>query len=188
MMQEMVFLVEGFAEKAFFATFLPRLLPSASAYTILRFNGKQDLEKSIARILKNYQNPKARFIIMRDQDAGDCHKVKAKLVQLATQSGDNRPRKIRVACRALESWYLAQLAVVGNIFAIKNLAAEQRKAKFRNPDHLHSPDSELAALTNKQYDKIYDSERLGRALDVSETRSPSFANFIKAVQYLAELP
>ncbi len=188
MNRRLVFLVEGQAEKACLDALLPRLLPVHCGYRILSFRGKQDLEKSLTRTLRAYQHPQARFVILRDQDAGDCRRVKAHLVALAAASGDQRPVKIRVACRALEGWYLAQLAVVGEVFGLRNLGGAQVRAKFRDPDRLHRPDEELAALTHGRYQKVSGSARLGAVLNPAETRSASFANFVKAVKYLAELP
>lgn len=43
------------------------------------FEGKQDLEKQITRKLKGYHNQEAIFLILRDQDSGNCQEIKHKL-------------------------------------------------------------------------------------------------------------
>lgn len=151
---ELVFLVEGYAEKSLLETLAPRVLPPGYAYKVLRFHGKQDLEKSLRRTLRAWLNPQARFLILRDQDAGDCLKIKAGLLKLINEAACARPFKVRVACRALESWYLAQLDVVGQVFSQNHLGGQQNKKKFRKPDTLHNPDRELEKLTGGRYQKM----------------------------------
>ncbi|MDR1677866.1 MAG: DUF4276 family protein [Deltaproteobacteria bacterium] len=188
MKRELVFLVEGRAEEALINALAPRLLPPGHDVKVLTFRGKQDLEKSLPRTLKVWRNPQASFLILRDQDSGDCLKIKAHLLNLVEGNpADCRPYKIRVACRALESWYLAQLAVVEAVFNQNALARQQNCAKFRNPDQLANPDMELGKLTGGMYQKVDGSERLGRALSLDDSRSPSFKNFIVAIKHLAEI-
>lgn len=183
---ELVFLVEGVSEKALLEALAPRILPPGCAHKVLSFRGKQDLEKSLRRTLKAWLNPQARFLILRDQDAGDCLNIKAGLLELINEAACIRPFKVRVACRALESWYLAQLDAVGQVFSQNHLGGQQNKKKFRNPDKLHNPDRELETLTGGRYQKISGSAALGPVLALDNPRSPSFRNFIEAIKYLTE--
>src|SRR5690606_41825053 len=51
------------------------------------FEGKQDLEKRLPIRLRAWQNPDARFIVMRDQDSGDCVVIKQGLVNICSSAG-----------------------------------------------------------------------------------------------------
>ena len=188
MTRELVFLVEGKAEKSLIEALAPRLLPLEWAYKIVCFRGKQDLEKSLPRTLKAWQNPKARFLILRDQDSGVCEQIKSRLLELVRAAARVRPFKVRIACRALESWYLAQLGVVGQVFSKSRLSKMQNSARFRMPDDILNPAAELEKLTAGLYQKVSGSSRLGAALVLDNERSPSFKNFIGAIKFLIGLP
>ena len=75
-MRELVFLLEGRAEKALLDALLPRLLDPRVEFRTISFEGKQDLEKQLAHKLRGYRNPAARFMVMRDQDSADCGPIK----------------------------------------------------------------------------------------------------------------
>ena len=65
--------------KATLEHLLPRLGISLVTVTIIAHQGKSDLEKSIPRKLRGWQDPAARFLILRDNDRGDCRARKAHL-------------------------------------------------------------------------------------------------------------
>ena len=188
MNRELVFLVEGKAEKSLLEALAPRLLPLGCAYKIVCFRGKQDMEKTLPRTLKAWQNPKARFLILRDQDCGVCEQIKARLLELVRAAACVRPFKVRIACRALENWYLAQLEVVGRVFSKSRLSQMQNRARFRRPDDISNPVAELEKLTAGLYQKVSGSSRLGATLALDNDRSPSFKNFIGAIKFLTGLP
>lgn len=74
---------------------------------IFVFKGKQDLEKQLVKRLRGWRSPDTKFVVMRDQDAADCHDVKARLVELCRQAG--KPETlVRVACRELESFFFGR--------------------------------------------------------------------------------
>lgn len=116
---------------------LPRLLPQTIRHRCIAFDGKQDLEQQLVQRLRGYLNPKARFIVLRDQDsAPDCTAVKDGLQQRVRTSGKTSQTLVRIACRELESFYLADLAAVGHALGLPKVAREQNGAKFRAPDYL----------------------------------------------------
>lgn len=120
-------------------------------------------------------------MVVRDQDLADCVALKARLTELCVQAG--RPDTvIRIACRELEAWYLADLAAVDQAFCTK-LAREQQGRKYRQPDRLSGPSAELAARV-RGFGKVDAARRLGGLVDVENTRSPSFAHFVAAVRRL----
>ncbi len=186
MTKELVFLLEEPSARALLDALLPRFIDtSVIQYRLIPFEGKQDLEKRMVGKLRGYINPHARFIVMRDQDsATDCRAVKAKLVAKCAEAGKSAVTLVRVACRALETFYLADLAAVEQVLGIRNLHTQQLNAKFRAPDYMEAPDHELGKLTNQTYQKVRDSRRLGAVLDLTNTRSSSFANLLRAIRRL----
>jgi len=162
---------------------LPRLLKEDIQYRCVPFEGKQDLEKQLTRKLRGYQNEQARFIVLRDQDSHpDCTAVKDKLRDLCAQSGRADRCLVRIACRELETFYLADLKAVEQALAIEGLATKQLRRKFRAPDRLSSPSKELKALTNQRYEKIVGSRAIGQYLDIDNDRSSSFRTLIAGIR------
>lgn len=192
-MRELVFLLEEESAKAMLESLLPRMLNSEISPRLLAFEGKQDLEKQMARKMRAYINPYARFIVMRDQDATpDCRTVKQALLARCEKAGKQSVSIVRIACRELETFYLADLAAVEKGLELNGLTKQQKTAKFRRPDDLQNPSRELIALTSKQYYKVSGSRVIGEHLNVDNERSSSFKNLIAGIKRmereLLELP
>jgi len=188
-MRELVFLLEEPSAKAMLETLLPRMLNAETRFRCIPFEGKQDLEKQIIRKIRGYQNEHARFIVLRDQDSHpDCTAIKRKLLDLCAESGKSGRCLVRLACRELETFYLADLAAVERALDMDGLATHQQSRKFRNPDNLGSPSRELIALTGNRYTKVAGSRAMGECLRLDNERSPSFRNLIAAIRrFEAEL-
>ncbi len=187
MTPHLVFLLEERSAREMLNGLLEKILPADVSWRCIIFEGKQDLEKQLVRRIRGYRVPGAKFIVLRDQDAADCHAIKARLKALCRRAG--RPETfVRIACREIESWYLADLEAVGNALGIKKLARLQAKSKYRHPDKLQSPAKELEILTNGRYQKISGSRLIGRLLDPDNTRSHSFQVFLKAILAAAAPP
>lgn len=108
-MKELVFLLEEESAKAMLETLLPRILSPEIKARLIPFEGKQDLEKQMAKRMRGYVNPQARFIVLRDQDsAPDCMQVKARLVEHCRDAGQAAKSLVRIACKELETFYLAE--------------------------------------------------------------------------------
>lgn len=136
------------------------------------FEGKQDLEKQLERRIKHWRLPNSRFLVMRDQDSGDCVRIKEKLRGICSAAGRNEA-VVRVACRELESFFVGDWAAVALAFEKPSLASRARTAKYRNPDNLGSPSKELKqALTT--YSKRDGARRISRKLDPDRNKSVSF--------------
>jgi hypothetical protein len=149
------------------------------------FEGKQDLEKQLVKRLRGWQAPETQFVVLRDQDSGDCRVVKSCLVRKCHEAG-HREAMVRLACRELESWYLGDLAAVEVAFQIKGLENKSMTAKFRNPDLLANPAEELERVTHGRYQKVAGSRILGSLLEPTVNRSRSFQVLVKGIQQLAE--
>ena len=186
-MRELVFLLEERSARVMLESLLPRLLREGTHYRCIHFEGKQDLEKQLTRRIRGYQNERARFIVLRDQDSHpDCAAVKQGLLDLCERSGKLARCMVRIACRELETFYLADLHAVEQALEIKGLARHQSRKNFRSPDGLGSPSRELKTLTGNRYEKVAGSRVIGQHLQLDNTRSPSFRNLVAAIRRLED--
>ena len=186
-MKELVFLLEEESAKAMLEGLLPRVLDSRVHPRLMTFDGKQDLEKQMVKRMRGYLNPHARFIVLRDQDSTpECKVVKAKLLGLCAQAGRDAVSLVRIACRELESFYLADLRAVETAFGVTGLVHQQNTARFRAADRVGSPSRELAKLTHGAYQKVSGSRQLGPHLDIANDRSASFKNLIAGVRRMEQ--
>ena len=110
--------------------------------------------------------------------------IKSKLVDLCIQAG--KPGAlVRIACRELESFYLADLLAVELGLGISGLAKLQLGKKFRSPDYLGAPSRELTTLTRGKYQKVGGSRSIGKHMQLNNERSDSFRNLISGIRRLA---
>jgi len=144
-MREIVFLLEEPSAAEMLKGVLPRLLPDNFTPRYLVFEGKQDLERQMVRRMRGYNAPDALFVVMRDQDAGDCKKIKAALKKKCGEAGKDASL-VRIVCRELESWYLADLAAVEKGLNLNNLARQQMKNPCRAPDSITCPSGYLRKM------------------------------------------
>lgn len=181
-MRELVFLLEEASAEVMLQGLLPRILPQGLAVRYLVFEGKQDLEKQLVRKIRAYRNSEARFVVLRDQDAHpDCKAVKEKLLTLCSEAG-HQDVLVRIACRELESFYLADLAAVEKGLGLKGIAKHQDNHKFRQPDYLGAPSQELTQLTKGRYQKVSGSRDIGIWLDPENIRSSSFRHLVAGIR------
>ena len=182
-MVRLIFLLEEPSAEEMLKGILPRILPDHVYPEYKIFEGKQDLEKNLARILRAWRTPHCTFVVLRDQDLADCRVVKQKLVGLC-QYGRRKDALVRIACRELESFYLGDLAAVEKGLHLKGLANRQRNRKFREPDRLDHPAQELVRLTSGQYSKIAGSRAIGPHMKIEGNASCSFNALISGIQKL----
>lgn len=184
-MRELVFLLEELSAKVMLESLLPRLLDPTIHFRLIPFEGKQDLEKQLLRKIRGYQNADARFVVLRDQDSHpNCLELKARLMDLCNQTSKGNSCLIRIACKELETFYLADLAAVEAALNIHGLVKSQGSKKFRDPDSLGSPNKELKTLTKNIYEKVSGSREIGKYLDTQNIRSASFRNLISGIKRL----
>lgn len=183
-MRELVFFLEERSAAVMLEGLLPKLLPDDVVPRYITFEGKQDLEGQLVRRLRGYRNPNALFVVMRDQDAQpNCKAIKRKLERLCTQAG-RRGVLIRIACKELEAFYLADLDAVERGLGIGGIAAQQATRRFRDPDRLNSAKEELRRLTNHRYQPVEGSRAIGPCLDPENGRSRSFRNLVAGIRRL----
>lgn len=188
---KLVVWLEEFSAQVMLESLIPRLfinneIPSELCIEYHYFQGKSDLEKNIKRKIEKYKLPhgyKVAHLIMRDQDTGDCKKIKANLLSLVAFHAASC-LLVRIACQELETFYLADLAAVGTAFNIPNLATLQQGIKYRNPDSKPNPADILDKLTKGEYQKVSGSREIGKYLDLNNSRSQSFYHVVKGIRTL----
>ncbi len=181
-MTELVIVTEEPSAKDLLEGLLPRLLPVGWTFRCFPYEGKQDLERRAPRLVRAWQNPDAAFLVLRDQDSGDCRTVKAGLAERFADARQ-RPILLRIACRELEAWIAGDLQAFAEEFSAAAAARAVGKAKFRNPDALGSPWSELRGFV-PGYQKREGARRMGPRLDPRRNASPSFRVFCEGVRRL----
>ena len=182
-MKTLVFFLEERSAKEMLQGILPRLLPEDVHPAYLVFQGKQDLEKNLVRKLRGWRKPDSVFVVILDQDAADCRAVKQRLASLCREA-DREGVLVRVACRELESFYLGDLAAVERGLGLSGLGKLYDKARYRSPDDLDQPAKELAAITDKAYQKIAGSRAIAPHLDLEANRSRSFNHLLSGLRRL----
>jgi hypothetical protein len=181
-----VCLLEEPSAQAMLEGVLPRLLQDKAAVQYIVFEGKQDMEKQIARKLRNWRKPDSVFLVMRDQDASDCADVKKKLKNLCQEAG--KPEAlVRIACRELESFYFGDLSAVAGVLHTSTLKLRQGKAQYRDPDNIVCPSKELSKLTDGKYQKIGGSREIGKVLSLDENSSHSFNVLLSGIKRICKM-
>lgn len=182
-MTTLVFMLEEPSAQDALQGFLPSLLPAEIQVVYMVFEGKQDLEKRIVRRMRAWLKPDTLFVVLRDQDNGDCQKIKHGLAEKCREAG--RPDAlVRIACRELETWFVGDWAAVAQGFSLPNVANWNEKAIYREPDRLVSPVIELRKAI-PTYQKRDGARRIGAHLDLQRNRSSSFNAFVEGVRKLA---
>jgi len=125
-MNTLVVCLEEASVQALFEGVFPRLLPTGWVVRYIRFNGKQDLEKNLLKRLRGWLMPHSRFLVMRDQDAGNCVCIKKKLTDLCEQAGQP-DALVRVACRELKSFYFGDMEAVEKGLGLCGIAKRKNK-------------------------------------------------------------
>ena len=183
----LVFLLEEPSTREMLKGLLPRFLPDIIMVRYIVFEGKDDLEKSLVRKVRGWQTPNTVFIVLRDQDAGDCRAIKQTLAAKCRDAG--RPEMVvRIACRELESWYFGDLAAVERDLNTHNLVRYGNRRQYRAPDEIRFPYRELSRITRNKYQKVSGSRDIGPELSPDTNKSRSFQVFIEGVQRAIRYP
>ena len=89
-MKQVVFFLEEKSAKEFLKALLPFLWSDLIERHYFAFEGKQDLEKQLVRRIKFWgekENTETFFVVMRDQDSGDCKEIKDNLLEKCRATG-----------------------------------------------------------------------------------------------------
>jgi len=174
----LVFLLEELSMKVLLEGLLPRAFPGLE-FLCIHHEGRQDLEKSIPRKLRAWHEPGVRFVVVRDNDAADCTKVKERLLGLC-EEGRRTDTLVRIVCQELEAWYFGEPGGIANGFGRPELGDLDRKAPFRDSDSIGNPSAELRRLV-PEFQKISGARIMASRISPENNRSRSFLNFILGV-------
>jgi len=144
---------------------------------VIDFNGKSDLEKKFPRRMKSWNYGDPLFVILRDNDGGDCGVVKKRLHDLAAPMV--KTFKIRVVCQELESWFLGDSHAVNTVYPA--CVFSNKTAKYRDPDRMTNASQELAKLTG-DFSKVQRASLIAAQLDPARNVSHSFQVFFQTLQ------
>lgn len=177
-MSRLVLLLEEYSMKVLLEGTLPRLFPSLN-FLCISHEGKSDLEKSIVRKLKAWREPGVRFLVLCDNDAGNCKLTKQRLANLCAQA--QRPdTTVRLVCQELEAWYFGHPEGLAQAYQRADLVRLLRKAKFRDPDKIVTPSRTLTDLI-PEFQKIGGARRMASVLTRSN-QSRSYEVLMLAIE------
>jgi len=180
-----VFLLEEQSMHNALQGLLPRIFPGWQEYThwvAVPHQGKSDLERSIPRKLKSWRAPGDRFVILRDNDGGDCMALKARLRELAR----HKPSEyvlIRIVMHHLETWFLGDFDALASGYPEHDLTTLRQRAKFREPERLTNASEEIEKLI-PGYRKTAGATRIAPHLNLARNAAPSFGVFVDGLRTL----
>ncbi len=180
-MGRVIFLVEELSMQVFLDIFLSRVYPDLE-FLCIPHNGKSHLDRNIVHTLRRWRTPGDRFVIVRDNDAGDCYALKDRLRELCRQGG-REDTLIRIVCQELEAWYLGEPDAMVDAFGDVQLRNIGRQATYRNADARPKPSSDMARLV-PGFQKADGARRMAQHLTREGNRSHSFAVFRNGVERL----
>ncbi|TGY72419.1 DUF4276 family protein [Enterorhabdus sp. NM05_H27] len=179
---KLVVFTEEYSMKMVLDALLPAALPPLVSYQVVPFNGRGDLESNVERMLRGWNEPDVKFVIVEDQDNDDCRKRKAHLANLAERAG--KEALVRIACRELESWYFGDLEAVAAAYGKPNIVSKYgSKAKYRNPDAIIDVKEELLRIV-PEHQQIEGARKISANMDIGRNRSRSFQVFFSGVKRL----
>ncbi len=179
---KLVFLLEEPSMKYLLDELLPQILPDNVEFQTIAHSGKRDLEKSIPRKLRGWNEPgDIRFVILHDQDTKDCIELKKHLFDLSRET--NRPILIRIACQEMESWYFGDVNALSIAYNRPKLRDIAKQRKYRIPDDIPTPKEALYKLI-PEHQQIEGAKRVAPHMDIDNNTSISFNYFVSGVRRL----
>lgn len=177
----LMILTEEPSMKAALEHILPKLGIELANVRIIAHEGKSDLERSMPIKLRAWRDPNARFLILRDNDRGDCIALKQRLAGIVQKAGRSDRSLVRIVCQELEAWFLG---VPAALQAAGYLRPGQRPVFCnRDPDEITHPAHEMEKL-RPGYGKVTGANDIAPHLDPSNSASASFRNTIAAIRRL----
>lgn len=146
-------------------------------WKIVTYSGKCDLEKRFWVTMRGWDWGNPFFVVLRDNDGGECLLLKERLAQAAVSTG--KPFKIRIVYQELESWFLADCEAVCAAYPrskISNLTA-----KYRDPDRLTNASDELLGATGDRK-KVARAKAIAQYFEPARNLSHSFQVFFHTLQ------
>lgn len=183
MIGRVIFLLEEPSMKALLDDLIPRLFPGLVVlehFQCVPHEGKSDLDRSFPRKLRGWREPDVRFVIVRDNDGGNCVELKARLRKLCTEAG--RPDSlIRLVCQELESWYIGDLRALAAAYPDDKIDTPAMQKRFIEPDAWQKPSVEVLRLA-PSFQKISGARAISTKLAPNGNQSKSFQVFTLGVR------
>jgi predicted ATP-dependent endonuclease of OLD family len=184
----LVVLVEGETETIVLRALLEKLDIPRDRVTIIEHEGVSSLEKSLPRKLRGWTDPSAKFLIMRDNDNGDCLARKAKLEGIIAGAGKKDRTVVRIVCQEIEAWFLGDPKALEAAGFLKKDA--RPKLLKRDPDCVVKPSKELEGLVrryskNRGYQKKSGAMKIANHLNIEQNKSLSFKHAVASIKQLA---
>lgn len=149
-------------------------------FRIIAFQGVSDLEGSLGLRLRGWRDPRARFLIIRDNDNGDCRARKTRLLKIIEDAGRESATKVRIVMQELEAWFLGDPEALE---AAGLLQPGKRPGFLRDPEAQRRPVDVLRKL-DPAYQKSMGAGRIAPHLDPARNAAPSFHATIAAIREL----
>lgn len=179
---KLVFLLEEPSMKYLLDELLPRILPDSVDFQTIPHNGKRELEKSIPRKLRGWNEPgDIRFVILHDQDTKDCIALKKKLLELCAVTA--KPVLVRISCQEMEAWYFGDVNALAIAYDRPKLREISAKKQYRVPDTIPNPKEALYSLI-PEHQQINGAKRVAPHMDIENNTSESFNCFISGIRRL----
>ena len=185
-MGRLIFLLEDQTMQVLLDQLLPRLFPNwrqGEHFLCIKHEGKTDLESSIPSKLRAWQEPGAKFIVLRDNDSADCTVIKTRRKRLCAEAG-RADTLIRIACQEVEAWYLGDLHAMSAAFG-GNLNTQPNRKRYSDPDKLAKPSAEVKRLS-PGFQKTAGARLMAAHLSEAGNLSKSFQYFISGLRRLAQ--
>lgn len=180
---KLIFLLEEPSTKHLLDILLPKILPEGVEFQTIPHNGKRDLERSIPRKLRGWNEPgDIRFVILHDQDTQNCVQLKQSLLKLC--EGSQRPVLVRIACQEMEAWYFGDMNAVALAYDKPRLRQISGQRRYRVPDQIPSPKEDLRKLV-PEHQQIAGAKRVAPHMNIENNTSESFRQFVSGVRRLA---
>lgn len=175
--------LEELSVREMLAGVLARILPTNWNVQYIVFEGKQDLLGRLQMRIRGWQLPNSFFLVLCDQDAQDCKRLKSQIAMMLLATG--KITKIRIACHELENFYLGDLVAVAKGLSCSSVAKQASKAIYRKPDLIANAPDQLKRITGNAYQKCSGSRAIAPYLDLSGgNRSNSFNALLSAIREL----
>lgn len=200
------FLTEEPSAEAALRALIPRLMPNVASWEIRPFTGKPALLNDLPVRLRAYLDwlphvygDRWCVVVLVDRDADDCHALKARLEQIASDAGlvsrsvDPASYRIvnRIVVEELEAWFFGDIAALRVAYPFVPASLNQKRG-FRDPDAIQGGTWErLEAVLSKTYPagmpKVEVASTIAPHMDPARNTSASFCAFREALQRIDAL-
>lgn len=177
----LVVFVEEPSMKAALDHLLPKAGVDADSYQIISFQGVSNMMESLPRRLRAWRDPRAHFLILRDNDGGNCRDRKELIRRMCERAGKIDKTKIRIVCQELEAWFLGDLEAIDSAKLGKPIKTAAMIKKCREPDEIIKPSQALREHFGF-YAKIEGARRIAEHLSIERNVSQSFGATIAAIR------